>query len=169
MIGTHLFDFSRWLFAADIVKLCAELDETIRPERRGSQFVDQSGRCQALLSNGVRLTFDLSDDLVLRQAFFVIFGEQGRIEVDERLGRVRLVGYGGRVWEEGYPGLNAIELGVSTALYELQTGQKSRCAPADGRAALEAAIACQVSARTGGQWIMFPLNGNVYNEKFPFA
>lgn len=169
MIGTHLFDFTRWLFEADIVKLHAELDEALRPSHRGAHFVDQSGRCQAQLANGVRVTVDLSDALALRQAFFVIFGEQGRIEVDERLGRVRLVGYGGRVWEEGYSSLNAIELGVATALYELQTGKKPRCTLTDGRAALEAAIGCQVSARTGGQWITFPLNGEVYHEKFPFA
>jgi predicted dehydrogenase len=169
MIGTHLFDLTRWIFEADIVKLSAELDEVIRESRRGSHFVDRSGRCQAQLSNGIRVTIDLSDELALRQAFFVLFGERGRIEVDERLGRIRLVGYGGRVWEEGYPSLNAIELGVATALYEMQIGKKPRCGLRDGRAALEAAIGCQASARAGGQWVTFPLNGDVYHEKFPFA
>ncbi len=169
MIGTHLFDFTRWLLDTDIARLSAEFDEVIRAERRGTHFVDRSGRCQAQLNNGVRVTVDLSDELVLRQAFFVIFGQRGRIEVDERLGRVRLVGYGGRVWEEGYPSLNAIELGVATALYELQTGKKPHCTIQDGRAALEAAIGCQLSAREEGQWVTFPLNGDVYHEKFPFA
>ncbi len=169
MIGSHLFDLTRWLFAADIVRLRAELDEVIRPDRRGERFVDQSGRCQALLSNGARLTVDLSDDLALRQAFFVVVGEHGRIEVDERLGRMRLVGHGGRVWEEGYAGLNAIDLGVATALFELQAGRAPRCTAQDGRAALEAAIACQVSARCGSPWIDLPLNGDIAHERFPFA
>ena len=169
MIGTHLFDFTRWLFEADITKLSAELDDVMRSDRRGVRFIDQSGRCQALLSNGVRFTVDLSDDLALRQAFFVIFGERGRIEVDERLGRMRLIGYGGRVWEEGYSSLNAIELGVATALFELHTGKPPRCTPRDGRAALEAAIACQLSARDGNQWVSLPLNGDIYHEQFPFA
>lgn len=169
MIGTHLFDFARWLFEADIVKLSAELDDVKRSDRRGARFIDPSGRCQALLSNGVRVSIDLSDDLALRQAFFVIFGERGRIEVDERLGRIRLVGYGGRVWEEGYPSLNAIELGVATALFELHTGKLPRCTPRDGRAALEAVIACHLSAREGSCWVGLPLNGDIYHEHFPFA
>jgi predicted dehydrogenase len=170
MIGTHLFDFARWLCEADIVELRAELDEVIRPSRRGAQFVDQSGRCQALLSNGVRVTVDLSDDLVIKHGFFVIFGEAGRIEVDERLGRMRLVGYGGRIWEEGYvAGPDAFPLGVATALCELQEGREPRCTVADGRAALEAAIACHVSAREGERWVTLPLKGEIYDETFPFA
>lgn len=169
MIGSHLFDFIRCLFGADIVQLRAELDAPTRPDRRGARFADPSGRCQGLLSNGVRFTVDLSDDLALRQAFFVIFGERGRIEVDERLGRMRLVGYGGRVWEEGYSSLDAIELGVATALFELHTDKPPRCSPRDGRAALEAAIACQLSARDGNRWITLPLDGTVSHERFPFA
>jgi myo-inositol 2-dehydrogenase/D-chiro-inositol 1-dehydrogenase len=170
MIGTHLFDFARWLFDAEIVELRAELDAVRRPSRRGAQFIDPSGRCQALLSNGVRVTLDLSDDLVMKHAFFVVFGAGGRIEVDERLGRMRLVGYGGRVWEEGYlGGPSAFPLGVATALFELQEGKASRCTMADGRAALEAAIACQLSAREGGRWVTLPLQGDIYDETFPFA
>lgn len=169
MIGTHLFDFTRWLFQSDLVRLSADLDTVQRTDRRGTRFVDQPGRCQALLANGVRLTLDLSDDLALRQAFFVLAGERGRIEVDERLGRLRLVGYGGRIWEEGYAGLTAIELGVATALLELHHNRAPRCTAHDGRAALEAAIACQESARTGSAWISLPLNGETYHEQFPFA
>lgn len=170
MIGTHLFDFVRWLFKADIVALRAEFDEVIRPSRRGAQFMDQSGRCQALLANGIRVTLDLSDDLVMKHACFVVFGEGGRIEVDERLGRMRLVGYGGRVWEEGYlAGPSAFPLGVATALLELQEGREPRCTVADGRAALEAAIACQLSAREGERWVTLPLKGGIYDEIFPFA
>ena len=170
MIGTHLFDFARWLFEADIVALRAEFDEVIRPSRRGAQFVDQSGRCQALLANGIRVTLDLSDDLVMKHACWVVFGQGGRIEVDERLGRMRLVGYGGRLWEEGYlGGPGAFSLGVATALLELQEGRAPRCTVADGRAALEAAIACQLSAREGGRWVTLPLQGDICDETFPFA
>jgi hypothetical protein len=40
---------------------------------------------------------------------------------------------------------------------------------ADGRAALEAAIACQLSAREGERWVTLPLKGGIYDEIFPFA
>ena len=106
---------------------------------------------------------------MIKHSFFVIFGEYGRIEVDERLGRMRLVGSGGRVWEEGYLEPGTFSLGVATALFELQEGKKPRCTLADGRAALEAAIACQLSARQGDQWVALPLNGDIYHETFPFA
>lgn len=109
-------------------------------------------------------------DLVMKHACLVIFGEGGRIEVDERLGRMRLVGHGGRIWEEGYlGGPSAFPLGVATALLELQEGREPRCTVADGRAALEAAIACQLSAREGGRWVTLPLKGDIYDEQFPFA
>jgi hypothetical protein len=39
----------------------------------------------------------------------------------------------------------------------------------DGVAALESAIACQLSAREDGRWVTLPLNGEIRDEHFPFA
>jgi hypothetical protein len=89
--------------------------------------------------------------------------------VDERLGRVRLVGTGGRAWEAEYISPDVLELGVAAALNDLQGGSPPRATLADGRAALEAAIACQVSAREGGRWVDLPLTGEVSKERFAFA
>lgn len=169
MIGTHLFDLGRWLLGGDLARLRADLDSVNVATKRGGQFVDRSGRCEALLRNGTRLTLELSADLPLQQMFFVVACERGRLEVDERLGRVRLVGTGGRAWDAEYVFPDALRLGVARALFELRRGDAPRCTLADGRAALEAAVACQVSAREGGRWVDLPLAGNTRQEAFPFA
>ena len=169
MIGTHLFDLARWLTGSEITRLRAELDPEPGVNKRGRQFVDPPGYCEARFANGVRLTVDLSSDLRLRQRAFVVICENGRLEVDERLGRVRLAGTGGRAWEAEYISPDVLELGVASALHELQGGVPPRATLADGRAALEAAIACQVSAREGGRWVEMPLVGDIRKERFPFA
>lgn len=169
MIGTHLFDLARWLIGSDIAVLRAELDADAGVNKRGERFVDPPGYCEGRFVNGVRLTMDLSSDLHLRQRAFVVVCELGRLEVDERLGRVRLVGTGGRAWEAEYVSPDVLELGVAAALHELQSGSPPRATLADGRAALEAAIACQVSSREGGRWVDLPLAGDVCEERFAFA
>lgn len=169
MIGTHLFDLARWLTGSEIVRIRAELDKNPTKNKRGKQFVDPTGYCEARFANGARLTMDLSSDLHLRQRMFVVVCERGRLEVDERLGRVRLVGTGGRVWEGEYISPDVLELGVASALHELQGDSPPSVTLEDGRAALEAAIACQVSSREDGRWVELPLVGEITKERFAFA
>jgi predicted dehydrogenase len=169
MIGTHLFDFARLLVGAEIVKLRADLDDVARRIRWGEQFVDRSGRCEGFFSNNVRFTVDLSDGLSLQQRLLIIVGEYGRIEVDERLNIVRLVGPAERVWNEVYPWQDAVQLGVARSLLELITKNQPSCTLQDGRAALEATIACQLSSREDGRWVTLPLVGEICEEDFPFA
>jgi predicted dehydrogenase len=169
MIGTHFFDFARWIVGSEFVKARAELDEVLRSSHRGSQFVDRSGRCEACFQNGVRLTVDLSDDIAPNHGYLLLVGEAGRIEIDEKLGRARLLGSGRRVWEREYvwPGLQAH--GVAAALLNLAGDGPLRCTLVDGKAALEVAIASNLSAREGGRWVDLPLTGPVRAEVFPFA
>lgn len=168
MIGTHLFDLARCLAGSDLGALRARLDER-GPARHGPRFRDPSGFCEARFASGARLTVDLSEDLRLRQMFYVIVGSLGRVEVDERLGRVRLVGSGGRAWEAEYVFPEAVPLGVARALFELREGRPPRCTLEDGRAALEAAVACHLSARADGAWVSLPVGGAAREERFPFA
>jgi predicted dehydrogenase len=169
MIGTHLFDLARWLLDADLTRLRAELDPANVTRHRGSQFEDHAGRCEARLGSGARLTLDLSGDLPLQQMFLVVACERGRLEIDERLGHLRLVGTGGRAWDAEYVFPDALGLGVAAALAELAAGRPPRCSLVDGRAALEAAIACQVSARRAGAWVDLPLPAAARGERFAFA
>lgn len=168
-MGSHLFDVARWLFDSDIATLRADLDASVDPDPRARASTDATGRCEARLANGVRIHVDLSGDLGLRQQSFVIACEDGRIEVDERLGTLRLVGNGLRVWESGYAFRGQLDAGVGRALVELANGKPPRCSLADGRAAIEAAIACHVSSRRQGAWVELPLTGAVREETFEFV
>lgn len=169
MIGSHLFDIARNLFEEEIVRIRAQLDEEVAPTRRGDEFIDQGGRCEAVTESGRRIAIDLSYDLPLQQFYFVVMGEHGRLEVDEKLGKARLVGTGGRNWDVDYTWPGANHLGVARALHELQSDGPITCTLQSGRAAVEAVIACHASQREHGKWISVPLQGPIRAETFPFA
>jgi predicted dehydrogenase len=169
MIGTHLFDLVRFLFDADIMKIRGELDEIVRENWRGAEFKDQSGRCELLLTNGIRVNIDLSDNLEIQQDSFFIFGSKGRLEVDQRLQVIRLAGGAGRVWDYPYQWFNAFEWGLAQSLLELSKGVNPRCSLEDAHKALEATIAVHQSHRNASQWVELPLKGDIVNEVFPFA
>ncbi len=169
MIGTHLFDFTRWLFDAEIISVKAHMDDVVRSNWRGSHFVDHSGRVDLKLNNRILVTLDLSDSMPLQQDHFIIYGATGRLEVDQRNERIRLVANSGRVWEEHYAWHDMISVGLSTALIELNNRKTPRCTAEDGYKALEATIACLQSQRHQNAWIDLPLKGEIMKEVFPFA
>lgn len=169
MIGTHLFDFVRWLFDGEILSVKAHLDHVERPSWRGSQFVDHSGRVELKMDKNIWITLDLSDNMPLQQDFFVIYGATGRLEVDQRNETIRMVATAGRTWEEHYAWHHMIQVGLSRALIEINNSKPARCGPQDGYKALEAAIACYHSHRNQNAWTDLPLNGTIVEEVFPFA
>ncbi|MHB1277545.1 MAG: Gfo/Idh/MocA family protein [Bacteroidia bacterium] len=169
MIGTHIFDLSRWLFDSDIDKLRGELDDIIRQNWRGTEFIDQSGRCEFLHENGIRVHLDLSDNLEIQQDYFVITGSKGRLEVDQRLQTIRLAGGAGRIWEYPFQWFDSFHNGLASSLYELASGKKPKCSLEDGMKALEATIAVHKSQRSDNSWVKLPLNGDIIEETFPFA
>lgn len=169
MMGTHYVDLARWLAASDVVRVRATLDDLSDPNSRGSQFHDPVGRVEAVLANGVRLILDQSAGLRLKQSAFTVLCEDGRLEVDERVGSIRLVGAGQRVWQSPYAHKGAVLDGVARALLELSVGEPARCTLADGAAALEAVIACHESARHDGAWVAVPVAGAIRDEEFRFA
>lgn len=169
MIGTHFFDFSRWIVGADFQCVRAELDDVVRVSHRGAEFLDRSGRCEAKFTNGVRLTVDLSDAIAMAHGYILLVGDSGRIEIDERFGRVRLLGAGKRVWEKKYAWPGLAGHGVAAALCELLGSEPIQCSIEDGVAALSVAIACNVSSRENGRWVELPLADEYKQEVFPFA
>jgi len=167
MIGTHLFDLARMLTNQEIVRVRAERDNDILPSHRGDQFIDYSGRCEAELSKNTRLFIDLSSDLGMRHRHFLLIGEKGRLEFDENLKFLRLIGSSGRAWETALP--YDVDLAAATTLSELREGKTPACSLSDGRSALEAIIGCELSAREGGQWVTLPISDAAREESFPYA
>lgn len=169
MIGTHLFDFARLLTGADIAEVRCTLATERRVTWRGDEFVDQPGFATATMTDGTRVTIDLSSDLDTQQGYLVIVGSVGRIEVDEMLGKVRMVGRGRRVWEAPYGFADCLAVGGAKAIVDLEQGVAPACTVADGLAALEAVIGCQLSDRAGGDAVELPLGQEQAAEVFPFA
>ena len=117
----------------------------------------------------MRIHVDLSGDLGLRQQSFVIACEDGRIEVDNGSGRCgsSAMGSGSGNRATRFAGSSMPASGARSS--RLGSGKPPRCTLADGRAAVEAAIACHVSSRNNGAWVELPLTGAVREETFEFV
>ncbi len=135
----------------------------------GMNFKDQSGYAEATLVNGIRVYADLSDALEIQQDSFVVYGTKGRLEVDQRMQVIRLVGGAGRIWEESYQWFESFENGLALSLLELVSGKTPRCSLLDAYKALEAVIAIHESKNQNEDWINLPLDGSIISKKFPFA
>lgn len=168
MIGSHLFDAAFFLFDGNLTRLQAVLDQENDPTFRGDEFQDPCGRCDAELDNGIRITMDLSSDLLTRQLFFVVVGEHGRIEVDERREVLRVIGASGNTLESPFPFRNALSLGVANGLMALIDSQSTSCTAEDGRNALEAVVACHRSNEMKS-WVSLPLDDGTVAKTFAFA
>jgi len=169
MIGTHLFDFARMLTDSEVAEVQCSLDPDVRVTWRGAGYVDQPGYATAIMADGTRVAIDLSTDLAVQQGYLVIVGETGRIEVDEMLGRVRMVGQGRRVWDSAYGFADCLPLGGAKAIADLHDAINPACTVHDGLAALEATVACQLSDRNQGAPVTLPILGADAAEVFPFA
>lgn len=169
MIGSHIFDYFRMITKSEIKNVRGSLDKVNRPSWRGLEFVDPSGTCEARMKSGVRVTIDLSDDLESQQDFFIVFCERGRLEVDQKNGRIKLIGLSGFEWQAVYPWSEMLKHGIAVALFELAKGIPPKCSLVDGKAALEAVIAIHESDKRQGSWIELPLKGDITNKKFQFA
>ncbi|MCA9011643.1 MAG: Gfo/Idh/MocA family oxidoreductase [Planctomycetaceae bacterium] len=168
MIGTHLFDIAFYLFDSRLRSISATLDDEVDPTDRGAGFHDPCGYCHGELENGIRLTMDLSADLISRQLFFVIVGEHGRIEVDERLGYIRILGQSGKIAEMEYMFPTALRLGIANVLSGLVQKEPIQCTLQDGLNALEAVIACHHAHQTAQQ-CRLPVPEKISEQVFDFA
>ncbi|MBL7860716.1 MAG: Gfo/Idh/MocA family oxidoreductase [Cyclobacteriaceae bacterium] len=169
MIGTHIFDYCRMLAKSNIMEVRGLLDSIHRPTWRGAEFIDPSGSCEVKMENGIKVIVDLSDNLEIQQDFLIIFCERGRLEVDQRNERIRMIGPSGVEWQKHYPWKEMVNYGLGLSLSELSRNIPPRCSLIDGKAALEATIAVHESSKIGGNWIQLPLRGKIINEKFSFA
>ncbi len=168
MIGSHLFDTSFFLFRTGLAKIRAEFDEELDPTFRGNEFVDPCGRCSGVFENGIRFTMDLSADIPTRQLFFVIMGENGRIEVDEKHGVLRILSQSGKIFESEFLFSGALGIANGKGIVELVKGKKPTCDLTDGMKALEAVIACHISNAAKSS-IDLPLEDKVVKNRFDFA
>jgi predicted dehydrogenase len=168
MIGTHYFDLLRWILGSGPVKVRADFDLEQRPSHRGSHFEDKSGRCELLFADGVHAWIDLGESHARAHGHLVIYGSAGRIDIDEKEGVARLHGASGANHVIDYPWSGGQAAGVAAALVNLAGVGPIACSIEDGAAALEVAIAANLSARGQGEWISLPLPAQAGEERFLF-
>lgn len=168
MIGTHYFDLLRWILGSGPTRVRADFDLEQRPSHRGDQFEDKSGRCELVFPDAVHAWVDLGQAHARPHGHVVIYGSAGRIEIDEKEGVARLHGASGSTHIVDYPWPGGQGPGVAAALVNLAGEAPVGCSIEDGAAALEVAIAANVSAMSGGGWVSLPLPAQVASERFRF-
>ena len=168
MIGTHGFDFLRWILADEPARVRAEFDAEQVPSHRGADFSDRSGRCEVEFRGGVRAVVDLGSRHLRPHGLTLVMGDAGRLEIDDKAGTVRLHGASGFVHELDHPWPGGQGPGVAAALAELAGKSPVSCTVDDGARALEVAVAANHSARSGGGWVDLPLSRELAAERFAF-
>jgi predicted dehydrogenase len=168
MIGTHFFDLLRWILRSNPIKVRADFDAEQQASHRGVQFEDKSGRCELIFQDGVRASVDLAEAHARPHGHLVIYGSSGRIEIDEKNGVARLHGASGVAHSIDYPWNGGQATGVAAALVNLAGTGPIACSIEDGAAALEVAIAANLSARGQGEWVDLPLSAAACEERFRF-
>lgn len=179
MNGSHYFEAFRYLTGETIAEISAWFDPNYVPNPRGPQYVDRSGQLRGVTASGVRLLMELSGDL--GHGIEVVYAcRYGQILVDELAGYFR-----GIHRQAGFRDLPTTRYGMPAELVERKIAQADVVGPtvtlwqavlnsgsypdgADGRHAVAALIAANISGEGGGRAISLA-NGLPSERKFNWA
>jgi predicted dehydrogenase len=179
MNGTHYFELFRWLARERIREACAWLSPDKVPNPRGPQFEDTAGAVRLTTAGGKRLTMEIGPDQ--GHGVQVIYaGRCGVVVADELAGRisssVRLAEHRSLpTTRYGMPAEHRVidvppadVLGPTRAVLEALLAGKDVPGGQDGRAAVEALVACHVSHEQGH--LPVTLDGSLPGERtFSYA
>ena len=179
MNGSHYFEAFRYLTGEPIAEISAWFDSNNVPNPRGPQYVDRSGQLRGLTASGVRLLMELGGDL--GHGIEVVYAcRNGQILVDELAGYFRAIHRQAEFRDlpttrYGMPAelverkiAQADVIGPTVALWQAMLADASYPDGADGRHAVAALIAANLSGETGGHAISLA-NGLPSERKFSWA
>lgn len=180
--GPHAFDLMRLLTGSEAEEVVGVLDAESAPDPRGSEFDDPGGFGQILFANGARATLDMSGDLGVPGVWEITCSD-GRVRVDELGGAWTIFSRGrehqAKPAHARYPiplestgweveRLDIVRL-TQAAVAELFSKAPLSCSGADGRTALEIAVAFHISHREGHRPVRVPLQENQRNLRLAIA
>ena len=180
--GTHFFDLARFVLGGDAVSVIGQLDEVVAEDPRGMAFNDPGGVAQVRFASGAVLTVDMAGDLGV-PPFLNITCTDGRVLVDETSGICKVYSRSAEhrskpaharyvvpltstesIFTPLYP-----ETMLRAAIQNLLSSVPPMCSGADGRAALEIAVAANHSHETGGAAVQLPLPTAQRSRTFRWA
>ena len=155
-MGVHFFDLMRFFLDSEAIWAIGYLDPVSGQNGSSPDSYDPEGYGMLGFSNGARGFIDLSQDLLRKDAFFVIKTEYGRIEIDERARRWTIVSETGQTTVPFVDTTSPAGYGARVVA-ELLSDKTPRSSGADGLAALETVIALHLSHQQGHQPVTLPL------------
>ncbi len=159
-VGTHVFDAVRLLLGRDARAVAGGLDDTGRPDCRGSEFHDPGGWGVISFDGGIRVFVDASESIDAPVPL--------SIEVAGSTGELRIHGFDastrkwGREWAPiaiHADGRNSADRAVAEIVDCLDTGSPPSSSGEDGRQALEMIMGFHASAGRGVAGVELPLSG----------
>lgn len=174
--GTHFFDAARFFTGSDAAWAVGWIDERYAGDHKKRDLYDPGGFGMVMMKNGVRVTFDLCEDLGLPERCWIT-GSVGRIMINDtkdiwavearrpddknkRLGQYDLPVVA--VPTEKQEQMDMVQL-VRTAATELLCPGNISCTGEDGKASMEMALAVHLSHQRGNARIDLPLQGQDKN------
>ena len=158
MVGSHLIDIAAFLGDSKIKWAAGSLDKEIGPNKRGIDFFDPGGYATLGLENNIRIYIDLSEDLIRKSKFMVLYGESGRIEIDERTGIWHLIN--DMFQRKSFSFIGPVKPAeyFTKVVLEILSSEPSSCSADDSLNTLEAIIAIHISDNRNYQRIYLPLD-----------
>lgn len=174
--GTHFFDAARFFTDSDAAWAAGWVDERYAGDHKKRDLYDPGGFGMFMMKNGVRVTFDLSEDLGLPERCWIT-GSVGRIMINDtkedwtvearlpedrekRLGQYDLPVV--PVPTPQQEPMDMVRLVRAVAAELLGNGTVS-CTGEDGKASMEMALAIHLSHQRGNQKVMLPFQGEDKN------
>ena len=158
MLGIHYIDLLRYLFDSEIKAVSADFDKEEEVNSRGADFKDPSGRVLLKFADGGRAYMDFSSDLIKRDKFLVLKTDSARLEIDESNEQIRVID-GSGIKNIGFvhPDFTGAKR-IKPVLASLLSGDVPNSDGTDGLKAIEALVAVNISAESGGREISLPLD-----------
>ena len=157
-VGTHMFDAVCFLLGRKIVAVSGTLDQSQRPDCRGSDFTDPGGWGVLKLEDNLHCTVE-APDYGLLPPVIQVRGEQGNVTIEKTGATITFVD--GR--EEACPrvddGRNSMDRAVDQIVRFLDGEARFPHAAADSVKTLETIAAFHASHARSAAWVELPLTG----------
>ncbi len=159
-VGTHIFDAMRLILDRDAFAVAARLNDTGRPDCRGSQYRDPGGWGMIEFEGGPKAFADAAEAISGPCPLeLVIRGSLGKLQIRGFSEILTLWNGDEQPITVDESDLDSVDRAVQEIVDCLDNGRESSSSGQDGRAAMEIIVGFHVSHRRNGQWTELPLKG----------
>ncbi len=159
-VGTHIFDALDMLLGREAVEVRGELDDTGRPDCRGSRFHDPGGWGTVRYAGGLKAFVDASESIDAPVPLsFLVTGSLGELRIDGRVGSIRPWRGEAAPIPQGDDSRTPMDLAVEEIVRCLDSGSPSSSPGTAARRALEVVMGFHASARRSAP-VPLPLRGD---------